>query len=248
VRRVILGLMKGRALAVGFGMLGAGAVATAAAALLPDPAGAAAEPTVPWRLVTLPQQKMPSTQYRVVSVDGARAIEIDAQASYGNLVHEWTAPVQANRLSWRWRIERDNPQTDLRRKSGDDHAVAVCVLLDHPIEAIPFFERQLLRLARVFSGEDLPAATLCYAWDLRQRADTALDSPYTRRVRWLVLRGADEPLQTWRHEQRDLRADFVRLFGDESRNLPPLKAVLVAGDADNTQGRSLALVADLALQ
>jgi hypothetical protein len=240
--------MMGRALAVVFGMLGAGAVVSASAGLLPDPAGAAAEPAAPWRLVTLPKQQLPATQYRVVNVDGARAIEIDAKASYGNLVYEWSAPVQASRLSWRWRIERDNPQIDLRRKSGDDHPVAVCVLFEHPIEAIPFFERQLLRLARVFSGEDLPAATLCYAWDLRQRAGTTLDSPYTRRVRWLVLRGTDEPLQTWRHEQRDLQADFVRLFGDESRNLPPLKAVLVAGDADNTQGRSLALVGDLALQ
>ncbi|MBL8318287.1 MAG: DUF3047 domain-containing protein [Burkholderiaceae bacterium] len=240
--------MKGWAKAVGVGVLGASAVWSASAGLVSDPAGAASEPAPPWRLVGLPKQKLPLTRYRVVSTEGGRAIEIDAQGSYGNLVHEWATPVKATQLSWRWRIERDNPQTDLRQKSGDDHAAAVCVLFDHPLEAIPFFERQLLRLARVFSGEDLPAATLCYAWDPRQRAGTVLDSPYTRRVRWLVLRGSDEPLQSWRREQRDLREDFVHLFGDESRNLPPLKAVLVAGDADNTLGRSLALVGDLALQ
>lgn len=240
--------MKGRALAVWIGMLGASAGAVATDVLLPDPAGESEAPAAPWRVVGLPKQKPPLTRYRVVDFEGARAIEIDAQASYGNLVHEWPTPVPARRLEWRWRIEHDNPQTDLRRKAGDDHAVAVCALFDLPLEAIPFFERQLLRLARALSGEDLPAATLCYGWDLRLSAGTVLPSPYTRRVRWLVLRGSEAPLRAWQREVRDLHADFARLFGDEASSLPPLKALLLAGDADNTQGRSLALVADLNLQ
>jgi hypothetical protein len=35
-------------------------------------------------------------------------------------------------------------------------------------------------------------------------------------------------------------ADFKRAFGDESATVPPVTAVIVAGDADNTQGASLA--------
>lgn len=230
------------------GLLGAVGMAGAATALLPDPAGPAPEPAAPWRVAGLPKQDKPQTRYRVVDVDGGRAVEIDAQASYGNLVHEWPAGITARQLSWRWRIERDNPLTDLRRKAGDDHVVAVCALFDLPLASIPFWERQLLRLARTLSGEPLPAATLCYTWDLRQPTGSVLDSPYTRRVRWIVLRGDGEPLGTWRREQRDLRADFLRLFGDETRTVPPLTAVLVAGDADNTQGRSLALLGALTLQ
>ncbi|MFO1220467.1 MAG: DUF3047 domain-containing protein [Burkholderiaceae bacterium] len=220
----------------------------ATANLLSDPAGTAPEPAAPWRVVGLPKQTLPLTRYRVIDADGGRAIEIDAQASYGNLVHEWPAPISARRLSWRWRIEHDNPLADIQHKPGDDHAVAVCALFDMPLAAIPLWERQMLRLARALSGEALPSATLCYTWDPRQRADTALASPYTRRVRWLVLRGQGDALHAWQREQRDLRADFERLFGDETRSLPPLTAVLVAADADNTQGRSLAWVADLALE
>lgn len=225
-----------------------GAVAAAPGAnLLTDPASAMPDPAPPWRVVGLPRQDLPLTRYRVVETDGGRVLEIDARASYGNLVHDWPAGVDAGRLAWSWRVDLDNPRTDLRRKAGDDHAVAVCVMLEMPLQAVPFWERQLLRLARATSGESLPAATLCYAWDARLAAGTQLDSPYTRRVRWLVLRGAGEPLGSWRREERDLRADFTRLFGDESSQLPPVRAVLVAGDADNTQGRSLARLKDLVL-
>ncbi len=241
--------MRQGALAIACWLCGlvAGVAAAPAANLLTDPTSAMPDPAPPWRVVGLPRQDKPLTRYRVVEADGARVLEIDAQASYGNLVHEWPTGIEARQLAWRWRIDLDNPKTDLRSKAGDDHAVAVCVMFEMPLQGVPFWERQLLRLARAMSGEALPAATLCYAWDARLSADAQLDSPYTRRVRWLVLRGGGEALGSWRREERDLRADFVRLFGDESSQLPPVRAVLVAGDADNTQGRSLARLGDLVL-
>lgn len=236
-----------RAIGCGLCCLVAGVVAAPATNLLTDPTSAMPDPAPPWRVVGLPRQDKPLTRYRVVDSDGGRALEIDARRSYGNLVHEWPAGVEARQLAWRWRIDLDNPNTDLHSKAGDDHAVAVCVMFDMPLHSVPFWERQILRLVRAMSGEAIPAATLCYGWDARLAADTQLDSPYTRRVRWLILRGGGEALGSWRREERDLRADFVRLFGDESPQLPPVRAVLVAGDADNTQGRSLARLNDLVL-
>lgn len=216
--------------------------------LLVDPAGASSGPAAPWQIVGLPKQIKPLTQYRVIDFDGARVLEIDAQASYGNLVHEWPTGIEARQLSWRWRVELDNPMTDLRSKAGDDHVAAVCALFDLPLARLPFWERQMLRLARALSSQTLPAATVCYTWDARQPAGALLESPYTRRVRWIVLRGAGDTLGTWRTEQRDLQVDFVRLFGAESTTVPPLRAVVLAGDADNTGGRSLALLSELVLR
>jgi hypothetical protein len=40
-------------------------------------------------------------------------------------------------------------------------------------------------------------------------------------------------------------ADFLRAFGDEAREVPPVSAVAVAGDADNTGAHSVAFVAGL---
>jgi hypothetical protein len=237
------------ALAAGFSFAACAALAGAAgASVLTDPIGALGAPATPWHVVGLPRQAKPYTRYQVIEREGERVLEIQAHASYGTLVHELTDGSAARLLSWSWRIEQDNPATDVRTRSGDDHAAVVCALFDLPLAAVPFVERQLLRLARLFSGQALPAASLCYGWDARLPLDTVLDSPYTRRVRLIVLHGIGEPLHTWRHEVRNLPADFNRLFGAESAALPPLRAVLVAADADNTGGHSIAHLKDIKLR
>ncbi|WP_234413705.1 DUF3047 domain-containing protein [Ideonella sp. A 288] len=203
----------------------------------------------PWQRAGLPDQAMARTRFGVVTLEGERVLQVEADNSYGNLVHPLPAAASAARqLSWRWRIDRPNLQADLRRKAGDDAALKVCVLFDLPDAAVPFFERQLLRLARERTGERLPAATVCYVWDANLASGTVVENPYSRRVRTIVLQGAGAPMQAWRGERRDLAADFLMLFGDESRGVPPLSAVAVGADADNTHGRSLAHIADLALQ
>ena len=75
-----------------------------------------------------------------------------------------------------------------------------------------------------------------------------LPNAHTRRMRWMVLRGTESALGTWQVEQRDLRADFLRAFGDETPSVPPLVAVLVGADADNTGGHGLGWLQDLTLR
>ena len=220
-----------------------------AAALLSNPAsGTADNPASPWRVVGLPRQTKPFTRFSVQMLDGQRALRVEAQASYGNLVHALDpAPEPARRLAWRWRLDEPNPAADLRRKDLDDSPIKVCALFDLPNSALPFVERQVLRLARLRSGEDLPSAVLCYVWDSRLPSGTVLDNAFSRRIRVIVLRGADAPLRTWVSEQRDIAADFLRLFGDEAKMLPALVGVAVGADADNTQGRSLAWLGSITL-
>src|SRR5262245_59587548 len=230
------------ALAASFGLAVGTALAVDGPNLLTDLGASPGAHAAPWRIVGLPYQTKPITIFRIINHEGARVLEVRADESYGNLVHDLNGPASnAGSLSWRWRIELDNPAGDPRKRSGDDHALAVCAMFDLPLSAVPFTERQALRAARVASGEPLPSATMCYTWDERQPAGSVLESPFTRRVRYLVLRGSGEPLQQWRQEQRDLRADFLRLFGGEATAVPPLLAVSVSADADNTKGHSVAL-------
>lgn len=64
----------------------------------------------------------------------------------------------------------------------------------------------------------------------------------------IVVRGADTPPMAWRSERRDVHADFLRLFGDESPVVPPIVGVGIGADADTTQSRSVAFVADVVLE
>jgi hypothetical protein len=200
-----------------------------------------------WRVVALPKQSFPVTRYAAVEVDGVAAIRIDAEASYGNLVHE-LAGEGGRHLAWRWRLDQPVAGADLRTKAGDDAALKVCALFDLPLDAVPFWERQTLRMARGVAGEWLPAATLCYVWDPTLAPGTVLRNAHSARLRWVVAQGQGAPLGTWQTERQDLQADFLRAFGDEATTLPPLKAIAIGADADNTGGRSRGFVAGLTLQ
>ena len=240
----------------------AGLLALSAHATSPLPLSGALAPLLsadassvgaPWRVVGFPKAKsdIPLTRFEVATVQGERAIKVTTQASYGTLVHD-LPNVQASRLQWRWRL--DQPLSDGQRpadilsKNGDDAALKVCVLFDHPLERVPFVERQLLRLARRISAEDLPAATLCYVWDSTHPAGTQGPNPYSRRVRFISLQGQGAALAQWQHESRDVAADFAKLFADEwpgAGHMPPVRAVLLGADSDNTASRSVGWLSGL---
>jgi hypothetical protein len=199
-----------------------------------------------WRVVGLPGQRAPLTRYAAQSIEGRAALRLDAVASYGNLVFDLRDAAAPRRLAWSWRIEAPNPAVDLHTKAGDDTPARVCLAFQMPLEAVPFVERQLLRVARSASGEALPAATLCWAWGQAEERGSLVRNPYSARLRTIVLRRqADDPTPRWFDEERDVHADFLRAFGDEAREVPPLAAVIVAADADNTGARSSAFVAGL---
>lgn len=221
----------------------AGAAAVAAAMLAPVAQGGRI--AAPWRVVTLPQQSMPVTQYTAEFVDGRDALRVQVQASYGNLVHELPSVAAPKQLRWAWRIQQPNPAVDLRVKAGDDAAVKVCMSFDLALDRVPFMERQVLKIARSRSGQDLPAATLCWVWGAKEGKGALIPNAFSRRVRYIVLRNGSDALSTWFEEVRDVAADFNRAFGDEAADAPAVTALIVAGDGDNTGGASVAHVSGL---
>lgn len=228
--------------------LTAPSAAAAAPPLLTPLAGAGDMPAAPWHVAGLPHQSRPLTRFALVDIDGRRALRVEADASYGNLVHPLQPPQPATSLAWQWRADEVVAGADLRTKAGDDTTLKVCVFFDMPLDRVPFVERQLLRLARSQSSEALPAATVCYVWDAGLAIGTAMANAYTRRLRYIVLEHGVAPAQQWRREQRDIAADFVQLFGDESSQVPAVVGVAVGADADNTRGHGIGHVADLVLQ
>lgn len=204
-------------------------------------------PPAPWHVVGLPSQTKPFTRFALADVDGKRALRVEADQSYGNLVHPLPAETTARRLSWRWRVDQLNTAVDLRRREGDDTTLKVCALFDLPLDKVPFVDRQLLRAARSGSAEPIPGANVCYVWDANLPVGTRLDSAFTRRVRYIVLRSGAGAEPQWMREQRDIAADFKALFGAESAEVPPLLGIAIGADSDNTKTKSLGHVADIEL-
>ncbi len=199
-------------------------------------------------MFTLPRQTKPVTRFAIATVDGKRALRIEANESYGTLAHVMRADApHAHTLAWRWRVDQPLPKADLHERSGDDTALKICALYEVPADKIPMLDRAWLAAARAASDSKMPSASMCYVWDSHLPVGTVLPNAFTRRVRYIVVRSGESGLATWMQEKRDLDADFLRLFGDETDTVPPLLAIAIGGDADNTHGHSLAYLADLVL-
>ena len=199
-----------------------------------------------WQLLTLPKQKPPVTVFTADRTLGRPALRMEAAASYGHMAHPLTGAAPAT-ISWSWRVEKSSAAIDLRSKAGDDSPAKVCLSFDLPLSQVPFFERELLRIARRTTTVPLPAATLCWVWGHAEAAGSVVVNPYTQRVRSIVLRGQRDALGQWFDETRDVAADFRAAFGDESQAVPPVSAVLVGADTDNTGAQTLGYVAGLRL-
>ncbi len=198
-----------------------------------------------WHLLGLPgNMTKPLTRFDWVTLAGEPALQVTTDKSYGLLAHAWQGPVPGQ-LEWHWRVDRPLVDTDIATKAGDDAALKVCVLFDQPVSDIPLLQRANLALARAATHQDLPKATLCYVWDSLYPPGTSGSNPYSDRVRYIVLDGPGAPTGQWVTQRRRVTEDFQRLFGMESPVTPPVIAVVVGADSDNTQGHSVAYVNQL---
>jgi len=211
-------------------------------------AGEGSTPAAPWKVSGLPNQTKPFTRFSVVELDGHKALKVEADSSYGNLVHplHLDKPASLN-LAWQWRVDQLNDAADISVRTGEDIALKVCTLWDEPLERMPFVDRQGMRFLRSRTEDPVPGATVCYIWDAHLPVGTQADSPFTRRLRYIVLRSGPERLHRWTPEKRDIVADFLKLFGDETHDVPPLIGIAVGADADNTHAHTLGHAADIVL-
>ncbi len=201
----------------------------------------------PWRFVGLPARyAIPATQFDIAELDGSKVLRVSADKAYGNMVHDWSGPLDS--IKFRWRLDTALLKADLKSKKTEDMALKVCLSFDLPVEQIPAAERATFKLAQFFSSDKLPTATLCYVWAHTEAVGSELASPYTGRVRYIVLNTRENPLATWQEHQRDVKADYLKAFGTQVQTKPAVTAIIVGADSDNTQGSSLGYVADIVVQ
>lgn len=203
----------------------------------------------PWRFTTLPN-KAP-TKFEITQLDGQKVLKVDADKSYGNLVH--ATRVQLNdqaTLAWRWKVEEFVEGADLRTKGGDDGAAKVCVFFDFPSDRLSVGERTKLALAKGSTGETVPTETLCYVWDVKESKGSEFDNAFTKRIRMDVIEsGATDKAGGWLSERRNLVADYKRAFGAEAGDtLPDVVGVAIQADADNTKSRGISYFSDIDLR
>ena len=184
-----------------------------------------------WQPLTFPGVAK-RTDYRLVDDGGTTVLRADARGGGSGLMHRGeTDPRSHPILAWRWKIARVVEGSDATQKYGDDYAARVYVMFKHEPARVSALDRSKYALMRLFYGEHPPHAGLVYVWDNRLPPGTVLASPYTDRLRMIVVRSGNAAAGRWLSEERNVLDDYRRAFGEEP---PAIAGVAVMTDTDDT--------------
>ncbi len=208
---------------------GAEATARAWAAAASDEA----RPPV-WEHLSFPG-KTP-TRFSYVRKDGREAVAAVADASASMKRRRLDVPPEAlGNLRFSWQVPELIQQADMARRELEDSPVRIVLVFDGDRSRLSPADALLSELARTLTGEEMPYATLMYVWCNRRAPGEVIMNPRTSRIRKVVVESGGANLGRWMDYERDIRADYIRAFGEPPG---PLRGVALMTDSDNT--RSLA--------
>lgn len=142
---------------------------------------------------------------------------------------------QAGRLQFSWFVEALNAEADLQDRERDDAVVRLILQFDGDRAPWSARDQRVSEWVQLATGEPLPHATLMYVWDPNRPVGTVLKHPRTDRIRLLVIESGPRRLGQWVDFERDVRADYEKVFGKPPRGLVGIGLMT---DANNTRQAS----------
>ncbi len=183
------------------------------------------------------------THYGIVDLDGERVLAARANVSASGLLQPLA--ITSNEypfLNWRWKVPKLIPGANNASRGGDDSPVRVIVAFDGDKSKLDFEDQTLGRTVKMFSGREMPYATIQYIWENQLPPETVLENARTSRSKMLVVESGPRRLGQWLSFKRDLRADFRRLFGEPPG---PIIFVGVMTDSNATGTQTSAYYGDI---
>jgi hypothetical protein len=165
------------------------------------------------------------TEYSIVREGGCTVIKAHSTAAASGIFKKVRIdPLQYRYLRWKWKVAEPLRYGTEKTKAGDDYSARVYVIFPG------FFFWQ--------------TKAINYVWAGRLPKEESFPNPYTRNAMMVVVESGAEKAGTWITEQRDILADYRRLFGDDPRKLG---AIAIMTDTDNTGGEATAWYGDITL-
>ncbi|HZY15992.1 MAG TPA: DUF3047 domain-containing protein, partial [Ramlibacter sp.] len=203
-----------------------------------------AGPQAAWKHKTLPGKR--PTEFRYARHAGRDAVRVQADGSASLLRQQLRIePHALGRLHFSWKVPALMAQADLGLREADDAPVRIVLAFEGDRSRFSARDAALAELVHMLTGEQMPYATLMYAWGTRRQPGSVVLNPRTGRIRTLVVESGAGGLDRWLDYARDIRADFERAFGE-----PPgaLVGVALMTDSDNTRSRIQAWYGPLRLE
>lgn len=154
-------------------------------------------------------------------------------------------PHESPIISWRWKVEKLIAKADGRTKRADDYPARVYVGFEYDPARVGILERVKFEAIRLFYGEYPPMAAINYVWDGREPRGTIFTSPYTGRLKMIVVESGPADLGQWIEERRDVLADYRAAFGGDP---PVISGVGIMTDTDGTGESAVTWYGDLSFE
>ncbi len=187
-----------------------------------------------------------SEPFEPTRVLGEAALRVQANSSVSILRQRFAdglTPV--GRLTFSWKVDVLPTNADLRDPQAEDAPVRIVLAFHGDRSLLGARAHRLSELSRLLTGEELPYATLAYVWSADEPLETVVPNPRTDRIRKVVVETGKQSLGRWLRYERDVRADFIRAFGEEPG---PLLAIALMTDTDNTSSQLQAWYGRLVLK
>ncbi len=189
-----------------------------------------------------------NTQYAYVLDEelGINVLEGIADNAAGGLVHRFDGSARSTpMLRFQWKIGNVISKSDPASKSGDDYAARIYITFAYDPERATVREKAENSFAHMLYGETPPHAALTYVFTHKVSRDTIITSPYTQRVKKLVVDNDPSSVGKWRQFERNVYEDYRRAFNEEPTRISGI-ALMV--DTDNTGERARSRFGDITLR
>lgn len=164
------------------------------------------------------------TDYRLVEQEGKTVLQARSKASASGMYREIEVDLTRTPiLHWSWKTDSLIRDNDERSRDGDDYPVRIYV---------------------VFSGglRFWRTRAINYVWSSHQPQDSEWPNAFTDNAHMITVSAGSEGLGEWQSLQRDVLADYRRLFGSAPGRV---NAVAIMTDTDNTGQQAVAWYGDI---
>ncbi len=165
------------------------------------------------------------TGYQLAEDGGRVVLRAVSQAAASCLIKEIEfQPAEYRYLRWSWKIDQTIRGGDEKTKAGDDYAA---------------------RLYVVFPGRFFwQTRAINYIWANQLAKNASIANAYTAQAMMIAIESGPASAGRWLSEERDIWADYQRLFGEEPKKAA---AIAIMTDTDNTGGSAVAWYGDIIL-
>lgn len=197
-----------------------------------------------WEPVLFPGKS--PTQYQTEIVGSRTTLVARANSSVSMLRKPLRIePSQLGSVRFSWLLPQLIANADMGDRSSDDSPVRLVLAFEGDRSTFSLKNAMLNELALTLTGEEMPYATLMYVWCNIRPVESVMHNHRTDRIRKLVVESGSTGLQQWRDYERNIRADYEKVFGEAPG---ALVGIAVMTDSDNTKSTVLAHYGDISLR